>query len=612
MSRRKLLAAHWLCSFVIFSAFFLSLSVIWDGDSYYHLAVSRYLLQHGPAAVVPWGRFSLVGNGSDKDWLFHILTMPFAAFPDASIGGRIALGAWNATLTTAVAAVTWDAVGAAALFVPIWLWVAAPPLFARVVRLRPELLALLALMLMTRAAAKRRYALLALLSFAFAFGYTAFHVVLALSVAWCIWSWYRTRTPDFGIVFATFGGVAAGLILRPHPLANLYFWYVQNVQFFRVGQALDVGNEILPPQWPELWSCAAWVAFVVALIVIARTSRARQESRRDDFVWYLAINAAVFLALYVRMERMGLYLFPFATLAAIHAFAPQISRRVFAIVLVVTFIAALPLEFGPDKREFIHVRMADVSELDWSEFGRAVPPGAHVAASWGDAESYTFWAPQGRYLNVLDPIFMALPYPRQYDAQARIFAGHDPDFPRTLVRELDSDYLGLDWTHAPSAFVERLRNDPRVENVYGGYNALFKITPPRATRFVTDWSPLRPGTDPLAGFVDATAIATPCATLTHFENASDRAQHRYEFTGWGPSTLAIDRTAKAATPTPLYAMLGHGARFEIVLDPGIHRFDVQTCRSGERAGFFLKESIARDRQPSASTAPGTPSQSRPQ
>ncbi len=587
MSRRTLLAIHWICTFVLFSAFFLALSILWDSDSYYHLAVSRYFVQHGPAAAVPWGRFSLVGNGSDKDWLFHLLTMPFTAWGDASIAGRLALAAWNATLTTAVAALAWDAIGAVALFVPLWLWIAAPPLFARVVRFRPELLALLTLLLMAAAAAQRRYRLLALLAFAFALGYTAFHVVLALSVAWCLWSWYRTRTLDSGVVIAVFGGVGAGLILRPHPLANLYNWYVQNVDFFRVGYALDIGDEMLPPGWSELWSSAAWIAFIIALMVLAARSGERRSADPDPLVPYFMIPAAVFLVLYVRMERMGLYVFPFVTLAVIRAFGPRVSRRALITLLLATFVVALPLEFGPDKRAFIRAGAADVSELDWSEFGRAVPPRARVAARWSDAEFYCFWAPQGRYLNVLNPIFMALPYPRQYAAQRRMFAGDDPDFPLTLVRELESDYLGLDWTVGSRQFVDRIRNDPRMELMYGGYNALFRIRPPRSVKFITEWSPLPQSSDPLAGFVDVTSIAKPCATVTHFETLANRAALHFEFTSWGTSVLTIDGVQRVAIARPLHAMLGHGASIDIALEPGAHRFEVRTCRDEGRAGFFF-------------------------
>jgi hypothetical protein len=54
-------------------------------------------------------------------------------------------------------------------------------------------------------------------------------------------------------------------------------------------------------------------------------------------------------------------------------------------------------------------------------FGRALPAGAKVAAPWVSAEDYMFFAPQGRYLNVLDPIFMRTVDERAYLSQRRLF-----------------------------------------------------------------------------------------------------------------------------------------------------------------------------------------------
>jgi hypothetical protein len=75
-------------------------------------------------------------------------------------------------------------------------------------------------------------------------------------------------------------------------------------------------------------------------------------------------------------------------------------------------------------------------ERDYTELGKRIPNGAKVAAHWGPTEFYTFFAPQGRYLNVLDPIFMAVPHPKLYEAQRHLFEGRDVDVPRTVKNTL--------------------------------------------------------------------------------------------------------------------------------------------------------------------------------
>jgi hypothetical protein len=59
-------------------------------------------------------------------------------------------------------------------------------------------------------------------------------------------------------------------------------------------------------------------------------------------------------------------------------------------------------------------------------FAQAVPANARGAATWADAEWYTFWAPDARYLNLLDPVFMAVPRPGAYRASPSVFEGTSP------------------------------------------------------------------------------------------------------------------------------------------------------------------------------------------
>jgi hypothetical protein len=67
LSERNLairLLLHFSLVFVLFASFFLRLPILWDADSYYHLAVARLYGTDGPAAPIPWARFSMLGSGS--------------------------------------------------------------------------------------------------------------------------------------------------------------------------------------------------------------------------------------------------------------------------------------------------------------------------------------------------------------------------------------------------------------------------------------------------------------------------------------------------------------------------------------------------------------------
>src|SRR5688500_17126219 len=117
---------------------------------------------------------------------------------------------------------------------------------------------------------------------------------------------------------------------------------------------------------------------------------------------------------------------------------------------------------------------------------RKILQGAKVAASWGDAHLYVYWAPQARYLNLLDPIFMAAWRPRAYQAQLAVFRGEDPDVPLAAATELDSDFIAL-TSRGRSGPVPRLVSDPRVRLLHAGYESLYALLPEANQAFVLDW-----------------------------------------------------------------------------------------------------------------------------
>lgn len=531
-------ALFFLLTFFLLSFFFLRMSILWDSDSYYHLAVARHDAIHGVSTPVPWARFSLLSNGGDKELLFHLALIPFASAIDPSTGGRLAAAFFNALIATLLAWLTVRAIGVWGFAVPLWLWIAAPVLVARLVRLRPELLALTIILAAIPFAARRNRMALALLAALFAWSYTAWHVFLFLCVLWLM---------ESGGIAACTAGTLAGLLLRPHPLANLRIWYVQNVLFFLQKSGLDVGNEIGPPSSGTLVQMLPWLGAIAAIVYYRRPCPDRR------LAWAVSVPALVFALLFLGMARMSVYAIPLLTMAALFWCVP----RKLPLILGVSALCASPFVLNP---QLLRILRGGVSEADWNAFGRAVPSGARIAASWGDAEIYAFAAPQGRYLNVLDPIFMAVPHRREYDAQRSLFDGSDPDPATTAHDVLDSDYLAFDWTGAPRSLIERVKSDPRFRVRYGGYNVLLQIVPVPNLSYV-DLSPAPRG-----------------------KWSGTLAGGSYLFSPYGASSLAIDgRIVLRSSGTA--AVVGRGARFEV--PAGRHRIEVDSWARGRFNGFYL-------------------------
>ncbi|MGK2856926.1 MAG: hypothetical protein ACSLFQ_06950 [Thermoanaerobaculia bacterium] len=616
--------AIFVAAFFGFALLFLRFPILYDSDSYMHLAIARLYAAQGLAVdSLPWARFSVMHDGyGDKELLFHLFLAPFTALTDAAVGGRLALAALNASVVALLAALGHRAIGTWGLAVPPIVYLTATAFLPRAVRLRPELLALLLLILATWLAATRRYRWLFVVALAMTLSYTAFHVLAGLALLWLFverresgrWEWRLIAWPTCGILL--------GIVAHPQFPKNLDIWWIQNVLFFFEKSRLGAANEILAPSPDTIILGNLGVA--LALTALWRSGEESGEPRPERrFALFFVVTAALFTLLYLFMARMITYAAPFVALAvvfAMHDAARRPSRIVAAgvrIPLVVAMLAALvisvPRLADPMLLTLLRADPALIAESELEQFGKAMPRGAKVAATWEQAELYCFWAPQATYLNLFDPIFMALPFPEEFELQRRLFAGDEPDAPLAAAWRLGSDHIAFDRELAPALYA-RLSNDPRTYPAYASYNVIAGLRPAPGSPFFVDWrvafgdtqSPSLPpdggiawpayprmkdpGLRALEGYVDLARVVTKpgCATFAHAFEVTVPTTANWEFSPWGPATLALDGTRLAAVRSSRRAILGRGLTIPVELTPGRHTLTVETCTdAGLRGGFYL-------------------------
>lgn len=646
--------AVFLLSSLVCFVLLVRLPVIYDADSYYHLAAARLYAEQGVVDSLPWARFSLLQDRfADKELLFHLLLIPFVRGFEPTVGGRLFLALLNGGIYTAIARSAmrvWRWQGA---LVPAWIWIAAIPFASRANRLRPELCALILLFAAITCVARGRSRWLGLVTFVFTLTYTAFHALLGLCVLWCLERFWRTRRFEPGLILWPTVGAAFGLILHFHFPQNLYFWSVQNVHFFLGAGDLDVGDEILPRGAEQLvyQQLGWWIGLVVlflATIRDKRSGRSVDEQRRGaggrvDRFAATAVAAGVFGVLFVMMGRFGFYFVPLASLALLEAI-PIAGRRgsVFVRLPVgrINTVAVAPLLLGlalaivpglgrvrSTWGELFRDLWPVPYETDRRQWASHVPAGARVAAHWGDAEFYVFYAPEARYLNLLDPVFMAVPYPEIYDIQRAVYEDREPDVPLQMVSSLESDWIAF-WRTPRPGLLARLKADPRAELHYAGRHVLARVRPERNDDFFLDWTvepPLDsrrrisatpspyPRIDPtlgpsapglplpaaVEGFVNVARLPAslrshPCLlfrseTLLAPPGREDPWRVRLELAAAGPSKLVLDGREIVTSPGSRAAALGRGEVVDIELSSDESAaLAVITCRGADGThGFYL-------------------------
>jgi hypothetical protein len=430
---------------------------------------------------------------------------PFAAGDDPEWGGLVALALLDAALFAAIAGLAAGAVGRWGLLVPFAVFAGSTEAALRLTRLRPELLALLLLLLAAFLVARRRYRAFAVVSALFALSYSAVHAWVGLWLAVFVFFGWSRRRWEWALPLYAALGLGAGLVVHPRFPANLDALAMA----FRVG----LGGAALAGSGSELQPHSTMVAFftqaglLAAAFVLWRSRRPRDpgtppaegDARLRDVLGLLALAFGV---LYLTSARFSFFAFPLAALWllwALRARGEAVGGRfdlfgrkvpVAAGLALSLLVAAPPLVLAARSYAAKATPGPDDARLrDRRALAARLPDGAKVAATWGDTDLLAFYAPRARYLEVLDPLPMALARPDAYRAARGIWEGTERDVPRALATALDSDYLVASRVKREhSELLRRLQGDPRIEVLHGGVRLLARWVPGANRPFRRPWS----------------------------------------------------------------------------------------------------------------------------
>jgi hypothetical protein len=609
--------------------------LLYDTDSAYHLAVARDNAEQGLLPAGPALRMSAltVQGFADVSLGFHLLVAPFAGGSDALAGGRVALALLDGLLLATLAALGCRAVGWWGLLVPLWTCAGSLEVAWRLVRLRPELLSLILLLLALAAAGARRYRLLGALAAVYTLSYVPWHAFLGLFGLLFVFRGWARRRWDWPLLLYPTLGVLAGLVLHPARPANLVIWKILAFDFFALKGGLDVGSENRPdvPEVIVLANLGFWL--VAATVWLARSPlpREREPGNRvpgddralaADTADAFGIATVCFGGLYALMSRYALYAYPFAALWLLYGLRARgetVGARVrlpfrgsvpTSVALTLAALLAVP---GTAQELARFARRTDPGPrgerlADYRAFGRALPPGARVAAPWSDAATYLLWAPQGRYLNALDPVHMAVARPRAYAAQRSLFAGEEPDVPLVAVTVLDSDHLAWSLPAGNARLLARMAADPRAVPLHAGFQALFALRPAPPGTFWVDWR-AAPGDEPPAapalagappyprlenaagraieGFVDAGRVADRRCVAFGRPLPAGADAAIWELAPAGPTRVWLDGEPLLALGGSPGAVLGEGTRLRLPASRPGAMLTVHTCPGPNgRTGFY--------------------------
>lgn len=415
---------------------------LYDLDGYYHIRYAEILGSRGIFRTFPWWQETFLRERwADKDFLYHVLLIPFT-WGDLLTGAKVAAIAFG----TALAAVFHQVVRR--LNVPgpsVWTLLmlgASTSVLYRLDFTRPGTLAVTLALAGTLAVFADRPGWAAVIAAGYANSHISYHLLPCIALLHDIHRNREAGSPrSRRTALWTLVGTLAGVLLSPYLPNNLTLFWVQNFQVlgFAWNRGIDLGQgwEMLPSSSRDLvvWEAGALLALFYGAYRIARTGRSSPESRS------LLVICAGFLALTLMSRRFIEFLSPFSVLFAAVSFRDSAGpssvtrrgRRLRAVAVGAALLALAAWNVLGAWRT-----IADENPPDYGPAAtwiRENVPAAETVfhTGWDDFPQLFFHAPDQHYLVGLDPAFFYVTDPTRWKLWDDVWAGKVED-PFAVVR----------------------------------------------------------------------------------------------------------------------------------------------------------------------------------
>lgn len=484
--RLAILAWAALYAAVAASIHFGAVSVPWDTDTAYHVAVGRLIREHGILHAFPWTPFSwLADHYADKELLFHLLLVPLAGagwITAAKVVGTVAGTALLLALYLVLRAERVPLSGPWAM-VPL---LASDVFVFRFALVRPHLLSVALAAVVLWAASRERLAVLAVACALYPWAYVALPLPLVLVAIAEGARLACGRRPGWRAPASALAGLLVGVALHPNALNLVRLSWVQIVDVMLLGAwagrpDLELGREFDPftiRQWLS-WMMGA-TAMVAAALALGW--RVRRE-RATPFAFALA--ALAFGLLTVRTARFAEYFVPLSAVAlALGLAARQTGRtapaggRHVALggvvplrrwVVPLGVAAALAVYSGPALVETLRGLRSRPDRLPpalAATLQREIPPGAQVfTCDWGRTGDLLLALPNRRFMVALDPTFFWLQDPVRYRLWREIPRRPPPHAAERIRETFGARWVVCFWDDRFRSFFDQLAFEPGVRTV---------------------------------------------------------------------------------------------------------------------------------------------------
>jgi hypothetical protein len=494
LSRREELISRSILIFIFLTVILYVVSlqfispVLYEADGYYHVAIARQIKDSGPHYKFHWAQFSTFKNTfADKDFLFHILIIPFLYLSNNIIlAGKYAVIFYNILFILVYIFILRKYLPSflAGLFL-IFLFM-SPSFTAYFLYLRPATLSNIFILLGVYCLLHKRHVWLAILSLLYPLAHISFFMMIIFAIGCEIMRYIFYREFCLRNISIVLVASAIGCFIHPNFPHNLLVIYlnaflVPIYAFRNIG--IDFGFELFSDTAKSSLIGNFMVFFSLNLILLLSFLK-RIKVSFSTAVWWICTCVYLFLSFLSRrywyVSGVLFFIFFASYLKDWAAGRPWKSLLKYLNAFIAVYVAvALVIYTLNYKSSLDTIKTWATVNTHYENAARWVdkniPQGETIYhALWSDSPCFICLSPGHKYLVVLDPIFMYFWYPKVYHVYNDLKRGKvkNPYLPLKSVFKINFGYVVKS-----SPLYSQIKNDTKhFKTIYNdSFGAVFKI-----------------------------------------------------------------------------------------------------------------------------------------
>lgn len=458
--------------------------MIWGADGYYHIRLAEMFRSGGFLKTLPQARFSYFADRfSNKDWLYHLLLVPFTGFGNVFVGAKWAAFVFGGVFYSSLILIASYYVSSAGLI----LVGVAPFLSSHFIqtlsRPRPMVLGITLGLWVVHFLLLRKNKGVFWSSLVYSMMHITAPLVIGYSVVVGFWRWLfrensRFVTWNLKGVMVAFLGVLLGFVLHPNFPNNFFYFYLNGilVPFFAASWGvLELGAEFFPMTTLDYFSkypvIILGLLFMV-LVVLVERPRVKQRTQ------IMFLLASVFVVMGMMSQRYISHGYPFMILSLgmfvsdwqqsknFKKFLIKIDKAL-NLIMITGMVLVLGMVFGSFKKIVVAARGTTIMNGHYESMGKwleeNVPNNELIFhANWSDSQYFIGINPKNDYFVTMDPVYMWHKNQELYKLYRAVSFGQLED-PYIVLRDtfkVNYGYVGKNYF---SVLADQVESDERFE-----------------------------------------------------------------------------------------------------------------------------------------------------